>query len=315
MESLDLNTLAGSLPTAHQNAEAELLNNFKAAALSITTLYRSSRDASKRAYSAGYAAACQDLLAMIQRGVSVGGIAEPGTSESNGMSIGRVMDWIDARLDAVKSRQEEEVEEEEKEKERGRKSTTTAAPTKVKVEAKEQIPPMPTPNSPWPRTQRQSPQPSTPSPPPPPPSTLRQTQRSTNRAKPTSSSNSKGGGDSPNISPLPLLASDYPFNLVSEDTLSVPSFPVPDVVAGAKRRHAVMMMLDSSSAPVSTSSTTASSNCSHGSGSGGNRRRTRSTRNNASHLQNQNVNSIQLSSEAMDIEDDNGRERKRVARR
>ncbi|KAK0200580.1 hypothetical protein DFS33DRAFT_168818 [Desarmillaria ectypa] len=313
MESLDLNTLAGSLPTAHQNAEAELLNNFKAAALSITTLYRSSRDASKRAYSAGYAAACQDLLAMIQRGVSAGGIAEPGTStELNGMSIGRVMDWIDARLDAVKSRQEEEVEEEEKEKESGRKSTA-AVPTKVKADAKEQIPPMPTPNSPWPRAQRPSPQPSTPSPPPPPHSTLRQTQRSTNRLKPPSSS--KGGGDSPTISPLPPLTSDYPFNLVSEDTLSVPPFPVPDVVAGAKRRHAVMMMLDSSSAPVSTSSTTASSNCNHGSGSGGNRRRTRSTRNNASHLQNQNVNSIQLSSEAMDIEDDNGRERKRVARR
>ncbi|KAK0472514.1 hypothetical protein IW261DRAFT_1611587 [Armillaria novae-zelandiae] len=313
MESLDLNTLAGSLPTAHQNAEAELLNNFKAAALSITTLYRSSRDASKRAYSAGYAAACQDLMAMIQRGVSVGGIAEPGMSaDSNGMSIGRVMDWIDARLDAVKSRQEEEVEEEEKEKERGRK-TAAPAPTKVKVEAKEQIPPLPTPNSPWPRAQRPSPQPSTPSPPPPaPPSTLRQTQRSTNRTKPSSSSNSKGGGDSPTISPLPLLSSDYPFNLVSEDTLSVPPFPVPDVVVGAKRRHAVMMMLDGSSAPVSTSS---SSSCNHGSGSGGNRRRTRSTRSNASHLQNQNVNSIQLSSEAMDIEDDSGRERKRVARR
>ncbi|KAG7443765.1 uncharacterized protein BT62DRAFT_1078253 [Guyanagaster necrorhizus] len=312
MESLDLNTLAGSLPTAHQNAEAELLNSFKAAALSITTLYRSSRDASKRAYSAGYAAACQDLLAMIQRGVSVGGI-EPGMSaESNGMSIGRVMDWIDARLDAVKSRQEEEVEEEEKEKERGRKSVATAPPSeaKVKAEPKEQIPPMPTSNSPWPRVQRPSPQPSTPSPPPPPPSTLRQTQRSTHRAKPTSSF--KGGGDSPTISP-PLRASDYPFNLVSDDTLSVPSFPVPDVVAGAKRRHAVMMMLDSSSSPVSTASTTPSSN--HGSGSGGNRRRTRSTRSTASHLQNQNVNSIQLSSEAMDIEDDNGRERKRVARR
>ncbi len=78
-------------------------------------------------------------MAMIQRGVSVGGIAEPGMSaDSNGMSIGRVMDWIDARLDAVKSRQEEEVEEEEKEKERGRKSTATV-PTKVKVEAKEQV--------------------------------------------------------------------------------------------------------------------------------------------------------------------------------
>lgn len=29
MESLNLNTLASSLPTAHQNAEKDLLNNFK----------------------------------------------------------------------------------------------------------------------------------------------------------------------------------------------------------------------------------------------------------------------------------------------
>lgn len=29
MESLNLNTLASSLPTAHQNAEKELLDNFK----------------------------------------------------------------------------------------------------------------------------------------------------------------------------------------------------------------------------------------------------------------------------------------------
>ncbi|PBK87658.1 hypothetical protein ARMGADRAFT_1085336 [Armillaria gallica] len=139
----------------------------------------------------------------------------------------RVVDWVDARLDAVKSRQEEEVDEEEKEKERGQKSA--AAPTKVK------IPPLPTPNSPWPRAQWPSLQPSTPSPPPPaPPSTLQQTQCSTNRTKPTSSSNSKGGGDSPTISPLPLLTSGYPFHLVSEDTLSVPPFPVPDVI-GVKR--------------------------------------------------------------------------------
>ncbi|KAF9049641.1 hypothetical protein BDZ89DRAFT_978079 [Hymenopellis radicata] len=104
MESIDLHTLASSLPNAHQNAEAELTNNFKAAALSITTLYRSSKEASKRAYSAGYTAACQDLMQMIQQGVS---------SDGNGMTVGRVMDWLDARLDAVKSREEEELEDEE----------------------------------------------------------------------------------------------------------------------------------------------------------------------------------------------------------
>ncbi|THU84316.1 hypothetical protein K435DRAFT_406146 [Dendrothele bispora CBS 962.96] len=118
MESLNLNTLATSLPTPYQNAEKDLLNNFKAAALSITTLYRSSRSASKRAYNAGYAAACNDLLMMIQQGVSVGGIdaSESGSSSESGMTIGKVMDWIEARMEAIKSREEEEDEEEEKEK-------------------------------------------------------------------------------------------------------------------------------------------------------------------------------------------------------
>jgi len=137
MGSLDLNTLAHSLPTANlANAEKDLLNNFKgsyhvvfilicypvptksrrssAAALSITTLYRSSLHTSKRAYNAGYAAACQDLLSMIQQGVSVGGVGQVNDSDGNGMTIGRVMDWIEARLEAVKSREEEEEEEEEK---------------------------------------------------------------------------------------------------------------------------------------------------------------------------------------------------------
>jgi hypothetical protein len=161
MESLNLNTLAHSLPNANNLAKSEkdLLNNFKgqshhhhslprgltclhftscvAAALSITTLYRSSRQTSKRAYNAGYGAACQDLLVMIQQGVSVGGVEDPlqgaGPMEEgsgNAMTIGKVMDWIEARLEAVKSREEEEDEDEEKEKERGRgASNATSAPT------------------------------------------------------------------------------------------------------------------------------------------------------------------------------------------
>ncbi|KIY64979.1 hypothetical protein CYLTODRAFT_380157 [Cylindrobasidium torrendii FP15055 ss-10] len=104
MDSIDLQTLASSLPNAHQQAEAELTNNFKAAALSITTLYRSSKEASKKAHDAGYAKACCDLMQMIQRGVSADG---------NDMTVGRVMDWLEARLDAVKSRAEEEQEDEE----------------------------------------------------------------------------------------------------------------------------------------------------------------------------------------------------------
>jgi hypothetical protein len=48
------------------------------------------------------------------------------------MTIGRVMDWTEARLEAIKSREEEEDEDEEreKEKERGRPpaATPSAAP-------------------------------------------------------------------------------------------------------------------------------------------------------------------------------------------
>ncbi|EPQ55543.1 hypothetical protein GLOTRDRAFT_40760 [Gloeophyllum trabeum ATCC 11539] len=118
LQSLNMNTLASSLPPSNlANAEKDLMDKFKAAALSITTLYRSSRATSKKAYNAGYAAACQDLLLMIQQGVSdsqmqEGLDGEPGAGM--GMTIGRVMDWVEARLEAVKAREEEEDEEEER---------------------------------------------------------------------------------------------------------------------------------------------------------------------------------------------------------
>lgn len=58
---------------------------------------------------------------MIQQGVSVGGDADPSSGSmseavGNEMTIGKVMDWIEARLEAIKSREEEEDEEEEKER-------------------------------------------------------------------------------------------------------------------------------------------------------------------------------------------------------
>ncbi|KAI0692132.1 hypothetical protein C8T65DRAFT_670087 [Cerioporus squamosus] len=109
MESLNLNNLASSLPSSrYANAEKELTDNFRAAALSLTTLYRSSKTASKRAYNAGYASACHDLLNMIQQGVSTE--ADP----SREVTIGRIMDYIEARLEAIKAREEEEDEEEER---------------------------------------------------------------------------------------------------------------------------------------------------------------------------------------------------------
>jgi len=129
MESLNLNTLANSLPNAQQNAEKELLNDFKAAALSITTLYRSSRKNSKRAYNAGYAAACQDLLNFIQQGVSASDIGPPSNDLEGGMTIGKVMDWTEARVDAIKAREEEEEEDEEREKDKDRPPPSAAAPS------------------------------------------------------------------------------------------------------------------------------------------------------------------------------------------
>lgn len=76
---------------------------------------------------------------MIQQGVSVEGIEHaqnhgssetgstaPSSSQSKGMTIGKVMDWIEARMEAIKSREEEEDEEEERERERERATTSTA---------------------------------------------------------------------------------------------------------------------------------------------------------------------------------------------
>ncbi|KAF8890922.1 hypothetical protein BD779DRAFT_1515221 [Infundibulicybe gibba] len=311
MESLNLNTLATSLPTAHQNAEKELLNNFKAAALSITTLYRSSRQTSKRAYNAGYAAACQDLLTMIQQGVSVGGVDPSGSGSSHdaeAMTIGKVMDWTEARLDAIKSREEEEDEEEEKEKEkeRGRSAPVpaSAAPKPEAKPAKSVTPStsgprprenpisLPTPNSPRSHPTQLSAEPSSSSPPAIITSALRSTQRA---SKPKIQTR-------PDTSPLyPAVNYDD-----SNSTSHSPShaFPEPPITiaAGAKRRHAMMMMLDSATPPVSIGDPSASV----GSMAGGP---------NLQHSQNQNHNIIQASSEAMDVEEDSGRERKRVARR
>ena len=90
------------------STEHILTQSSAAAALSLTTLYRSSKTASKRAYNAGYSAACHDLLNMIQQGVST------DSDPSREVTIGRIMDYIEARREAIKAREEEEDEEEER---------------------------------------------------------------------------------------------------------------------------------------------------------------------------------------------------------
>lgn len=114
---------------------------FLAAALSITTLYRSSRKNSKRAYNAGYAAACQDLLNFIQQGVSASDVGQSpsGAShdvEGRGMTIGKVMDWTEARVDAIKAREEEEEEDEEREKDKERPAPSVVPSAVVHVATK-----------------------------------------------------------------------------------------------------------------------------------------------------------------------------------
>ncbi|KAH9476631.1 hypothetical protein JR316_0010544 [Psilocybe cubensis] len=372
MESLNLNTLANSLPTTQQNAEKELLNDFKAAALSITTLYRSSRKNSKRAYNAGYAAACQDLLTFIQQGVSADVGHSPASSshavvEGGGMTIGRVMDWTEARVDAIKAREEEEDEDEDRErvavaapavpatrtapppvptKSEGKKpghpsSSSTASASSSRV--KENMTSLPTPNSPASHSSTQPPsEPSSPSPPPSATLPRSSTRSSRSRGTPTKESFRQSTTlpvhfpsthpHSHSHSHLSHL-SDPSTTPSSVSTIQYPETPIVNVIgAGAKRRHAVMRMLDANTNPPTTtisiggpSSTVSSPG---GMMMGGNnnaytgstasslsRRRTRSSRN-LTQLQphNPNISVIQMNPEAMDVEED-GRDRKRVARR
>ncbi|KAJ7637001.1 hypothetical protein FB45DRAFT_907978 [Roridomyces roridus] len=281
-ESLNLNSLASSLPSNSLNptSEKELLDNFKAAALSITTLYRSSRHASKRAYNAGYAAACRDLMEMLQQGVSDSHtLSTDRNQEEAGMSIGRIMDWVEARLDAVRSREEEEDEEDERE--RGGPSSAPHAGGTDRPSAPVRKP------SPSPPPSRVTT--GTSSPP-----------RSSIPLKPTRAPPNM------NLKPITSSATSLIAPMPPAD-LHVPiSFPflenVPPPVTGSKRRHAVMMMPPPTSSAQSTPSSSSSSVPTQ-------RRRTRSSRGLFPH------NHSQVMDSMMDIEEEGGRERKRVARR
>ncbi|KJA26503.1 hypothetical protein HYPSUDRAFT_63772 [Hypholoma sublateritium FD-334 SS-4] len=339
MESLNLNTLVNSLPNGQQNAEKELLNDFKAAALSITTLYRSSRKNSKRAYNNGYSTACQDMLNFIQQGVSASdiGLAPSGTShavEGGGMTIGRVMDWIEARVDAIRAREEEEEEDEEREKDKERAprpaaERPVAGPVAAKSDDRKASPAasagsskakatsssLPTPSSPVSGTTAPS-APTSPSPPP--LSAAPRHKASKGRPTPTKES-FHPTPQSTHFSPPTFISEPFP---VSHSQSSIPFAETPVIInAGSKRRHAMMMMLDSNSPAISIGgpSSAVSSPGGTGTANGGahtssslGRRRTRNSRNLQPH--NSNISVVQMAPEEMDIEED-GRERKRVARR
>ncbi|KAJ7138451.1 hypothetical protein C8R43DRAFT_1072054 [Mycena crocata] len=275
-ESLNLNSLVSSLPAHSLNAssEKELLDNFKAAALSITTLYRSSRHASKRAYNAGYAAACRDLMEMLQVGVSDSHtLVTDRNTEEAGMTIGRVMDWVEARLDAVKCREEEEDEEDERE--RGSHSSAQAS------------------GSQRPSAPARKPSPS------PPPSRVTIGSSSPSRSsiplKPTQTPPQPKPTPTAAAAPIPPTDFHVPMTFPFLENVPLP-------VTGSKRRHAVMMMPPTASSPQSAPSTSNSP-------APAQRRRTRSTRGLFPHNHGQIIDSM------MDVEEDGGRERKRVARR
>ncbi|CAE7109217.1 unnamed protein product [Rhizoctonia solani] len=95
MDSLSL--LRESLPNAKlETAEREMSLDFKAAAQSLATLFKSSKQTVKHAHDAGYAAALQDMLQILQSGVSDG----------DGSGVGRVMDWAEGQLERYRDGQE-----------------------------------------------------------------------------------------------------------------------------------------------------------------------------------------------------------------
>lgn len=348
--SLNLNGLANSLPSSNlANVEKELSGNFKDAALALATFYRSSRRTTKRAYNAGYMNACQDLLLMIQQGVSTGESSD--AAAGRGMTIGRIMDYIEARLEAIKSRQEEEEEEEERERERERDKTSkgspgqgvkvantpiaVAAPTKAPTRSKDHGITPPTPRTPSMHalSSYSSFPPSSPSSPPSSsclpqsPSETTHVPSSLTRAAAAAAKSRTLSKDSivspfafdPAMSPLPLslpMTTHEPPSVAVVSPTPLPLSLIPDSVvslgAGNKRRHAAMLTSSESGGmgdvPAGVTSNAGTSR----------RRTTRGGRGTfgAGHLRElQNHQSQGTTSDTMMDVEEEGRERKRTARR
>jgi hypothetical protein len=326
-----LNALGNSLPPANlANAEKDLLNTFKAAAQSITTLYRASRQTSKRAYNAGYVQACEDLLRMIRHGLSDAG--RTGGGDEGGapaMDVGRVMDWVDARLEAIRAREEEEDEDEERE--RARSSATAGSSTTTRQLQSEHRLPMPPPaTTPAPADGVQHPSgPAvvpTPVPTSPPTSPISSPTSTQSRPihplpahvlrtvrGPTGATTMGTTGPAPPDPSAPSL-----FHFPSHDPPSLDP-GLESVATGAKRRHALMLALNDTTTPASVHGSSALDGLSPAASAGSaastpgstagslGRRRTRST-------MRATVSTPQVGKEE-DMDVDEGRERKRVARR
>ncbi|KAF8600943.1 hypothetical protein BDV93DRAFT_525018 [Ceratobasidium sp. AG-I] len=99
MDSLSL--LSESLPNAKLvSAERDMSNDFKAAAQSLASFYKSSRQTVKHAHDAGYAACLQDMLQFIQTGLST------AAAENDAMGVARVMDWVEGQLERFREGKE-----------------------------------------------------------------------------------------------------------------------------------------------------------------------------------------------------------------
>ncbi|OCF76742.1 hypothetical protein I204_02443 [Kwoniella mangroviensis CBS 8886] len=90
---MDLSTLRSTLPPGLADAERDMGDKFRAAALSITNLYKSSLGYTKQAYNVGYSAALADVLSTVQSSIGAGQDAE--------QTLSRLMDWADARQAAI----------------------------------------------------------------------------------------------------------------------------------------------------------------------------------------------------------------------
>jgi len=101
-----LRTLATSLESNNSNIleenEKNIARDFRAAAFSMTTLYKSAIEAQKKSFDSGYSTALHDILNFIQQGVSNG-----HAQDDHGMTIGKVLDFAEARLEAIGAQEDD----------------------------------------------------------------------------------------------------------------------------------------------------------------------------------------------------------------
>lgn len=127
---MDLSSLSTTLQTpsssdARLDAETALTRDFRAAALVLTQFYKSSLSTSNQAYSAGYKACLEEIQGHIQASLSV---PHGDDRENAGRTLGRLMDWIEARQEAFKLQAEDEQEDQQREQaHRSKRDASTSA--------------------------------------------------------------------------------------------------------------------------------------------------------------------------------------------